>query len=116
MTSRTIVLTGATSGLVRRAAVQLADAGHRLVLIGLSPAGETATLDLPTLFGRRARILVSHGGDHLPQEDFPRLAQWALDGQLDLASMVSRTAPLEDWDDALSAMRGGDVIRTVLLP
>src|SRR5947207_1208089 len=38
MTSRTIVLTGATSGLVRRAAVQLADAGHRLVLIGRSPA------------------------------------------------------------------------------
>jgi len=97
-------------------ALGLIATGGTVVLIGLSPAGETATLDLPTLFGRRARILVSHGGDHLPQEDFPRLAQWALDGQLDLASMVSRTAPLEDWDDALSAMRGGDVIRTVLLP
>ena len=59
--------------------------GGTVVLIGLSPSGETAELDLPALFGRRARILVSHGGDHLPQEDFPRLAQWALDGQLDLA-------------------------------
>ena len=73
-------------------------------------------VDLPGLFGKRARILVSHGGDHLPQEDFPRLAQWALDGKLDLASMVTRTAPLEGWEDALSAMRSGDVIRTVLLP
>ena len=45
--------------------------GGTVVLIGLSPAGETVELDLPGLFARRARILVSHGGDHLPQEDFP---------------------------------------------
>jgi S-(hydroxymethyl)mycothiol dehydrogenase len=90
--------------------------GGTVVLIGLSPAGEKAEIDLPKLFGRRARILVSHGGDHLPQEDFPRLAQWALDGKLDLAGMVTRTAPLEAWDEALRAMERGDVIRTVLSP
>ena len=73
-------------------------------------------LDLPRLFAKRTAILVSHGGDHLPQEDFPQLAQWALDGRLDLAGMVTRTAPLEGWSDALEAMKGGDVIRTVLLP
>ena len=38
--------------------------GGTVVLIGLSPAGETVELDLPGLFARRARILVSHGGDH----------------------------------------------------
>lgn len=90
--------------------------GGTLTLIGLSPAGEQVTIDLPRLFARRARILVSHGGDHLPEEDFPRLAQWALDGKLDLAGMVTRTAPLEGWEDALAAMRDGDVIRTVLIP
>ena len=90
--------------------------GGTVVLIGLSPAGETATIDLPGLFGKRARILVSHGGDHLPQEDFPRLAQWAVEGKLDLAGMVTRTAPLDAWQDALDAMRSGDVIRTVLTP
>jgi Zn-dependent alcohol dehydrogenase len=90
--------------------------GGTVVLIGLSPAGEKVEVDLPGLFGKRARILVSHGGDHLPQEDFPRLARWALEGKLDLAGMVTRTAPLEGWEDALSAMRGGDVIRTVLTP
>jgi Zn-dependent alcohol dehydrogenase len=86
-----------------------------VVLIGLSPSGEKAEVDLPALFGRRARILVSHGGDHLPG-DFPRLAQWAIDGQLDLAAMVTRTAPLADWSHAFDAMRAGDVIRTVLVP
>jgi Zn-dependent alcohol dehydrogenase len=97
-------------------ALGLIASGGTVVLIGLSPTGETATVDLPGLFGRRARILVSHGGDHLPQEDFPRLAQWALDGTLDLASMVTRTAPLDGWDEALRIMADGDVVRTVLLP
>ncbi len=89
--------------------------GGTVVLIGLSPAGEKAQVDLPALFGSRARILVSHGGDHLP-EDFPRLAAWALEGKLDLAGMVTRTAPLEGWDEALQAMQDGEVIRTVLIP
>jgi Zn-dependent alcohol dehydrogenase len=97
-------------------ALGLIATGGTVVLIGLSPAGEKAEIDLPGLFGRRARILVSHGGDHLPQEDFPRLAQWALEGKLDLAGMVTRTAPLEAWDDALAAMKDGTVIRTVLTP
>jgi len=97
-------------------ALGMIGSGGTVVLIGLSPAGETVQLDLPGLFAKRARILVSHGGDHLPQEDFPRLAQWALEGKLDLASMVTRTAPLEGWADALAAMRSGDVIRTVLTP
>jgi Zn-dependent alcohol dehydrogenase len=90
--------------------------GGTVVLIGLSPAGEKVEVDLPRLFAKRARILVSHGGDHLPEEDFPRLARWALEGKLDLAGMVTRTAPLEGWEDALAAMRGGEVIRTVLTP
>jgi len=97
-------------------ALSLLGSGGTAVLIGLSPSGEKAELDLPRLFAKRATILVSHGGDHLPQEDFPRLAQWALDGKLDLAGMVTRTAPLDAWDDALHAMRDGDVIRTVLTP
>ena len=96
-------------------ALSLAATSGTVVLIGLSPAGETATVELPALFARRTRILVSHGGDHLP-EDFTRLAQWALEGKLDLGAMVTRTAPLDGWQDALDAMRSGEVIRTVLTP
>jgi Zn-dependent alcohol dehydrogenase len=90
--------------------------GGTLTLIGLSPGGEIAQLDLPRLFAKRTRILVSHGGDHLAAEDFPRLARWALQGKLDLASMVTRVAPLEAWEDAFEAMAEGAVIRTVLTP
>jgi Zn-dependent alcohol dehydrogenase len=97
-------------------ALGLIATGGTIVLIGLSPAGEKVEIDLPALFARRARVLVSHGGDHLPQEDFPRLAAWALDGTLDLAGMVTRTATLDGWRDALTAMKDGTVIRTVLTP
>ena len=90
--------------VARRSTVEqglgLLSSGGTFVLIGLSPGGETVELDLPRLFSK----------------DFPRLAQWALEGTLDLAGMVTRTAPLEGWSDALEAMKSGDVIRTVLLP
>jgi S-(hydroxymethyl)mycothiol dehydrogenase len=96
-------------------ALSLLAGGGTAVLVGLSPAGERASLGLPELFAKRSRILVSHGGDHLPS-DFPRLADWALEGKLDLAGMVTRTAPLEEWSEAFEAMKRGDVIRTVLTP
>jgi S-(hydroxymethyl)mycothiol dehydrogenase len=86
-----------------------------VIQVGLSPAGETAEVMLPSLFAKRARILVSHGGDHLP-EDFPWLAELALNGKLDLAGMVTRVAPLADWSEAFDAMKSGEVIRTVLTP
>jgi S-(hydroxymethyl)mycothiol dehydrogenase len=90
--------------------------GGTVVVVGLAPAGEQATVDLPRLFRRRARVLVSHGGDHLPHEDFPRLARWAIEGKLDLGSMVTRTAALDAWEEAFDLMQEGDVVRTVLRP
>jgi S-(hydroxymethyl)mycothiol dehydrogenase len=96
-------------------ALKLLVGGGTAVLIGLSPSGERAEIDLPNLFAKRTTIRVSHGGDHLPQEDFPRLAQLALDGELDLAGMVTRTIALEDVMDAFEDMKRGDVIRSVVL-
>ncbi|MBA3843195.1 MAG: alcohol dehydrogenase catalytic domain-containing protein [Actinobacteria bacterium] len=96
--------------------ISLLASGGTFVLVGLSPGGETVELELPKLFAKRTQILVSHGGDHLPHEDFPRLAAWALDGTLDLAGMVTRTAPLDEWSEAFDAMKDGSVIRTVLSP
>ena len=94
-------------------ALKLLGGGGTAVLIGISPAGERATVELPDFFARRSRVLVSHGGDHLPQEDFPRLARYALDGQLDLESMVSKVISLEEVPSAFDDMRSGEVIRTV---
>ena len=96
--------------------LSLLDRSGTYVLVGLSPSGEHADVDLPGLFAKRATIIVSHGGDHVALEDFPRLIRLAVDGELDLAGMVTRTAPLEEWQGAFDLMRDGDVIRTVLTP
>jgi Zn-dependent alcohol dehydrogenase len=97
-------------------AIGLLRGGGTVVLVGIPREDDVAQVSLKRLFDKRARILVSHGGDHLPQEDFPRLAAWALEGKLDLAGMVTRTGPLDAWPDALDAMKSGEVIRTVLTP
>jgi S-(hydroxymethyl)mycothiol dehydrogenase len=92
--------------------------GHAgtLVYVGLPRAGQTAHVPLERLFAKRATIRVSHGGDHLPAEDFPRLAEWALEGKLDLAGMVSREIGLEDVAAAFEDMKRGDVIRSIVRP
>jgi S-(hydroxymethyl)mycothiol dehydrogenase len=92
--------------------------GHAgtLVYIGLPQPGAEAAIPLERLFNRRARIVVSHGGDHVPAEDFPLLAQLALEGKLDLAGMVSKRIALEDVEEAFADMEAGDVIRSVVVP
>jgi S-(hydroxymethyl)mycothiol dehydrogenase len=91
--------------------------GHAgtLVYIGLPQPGAEATLPLDYTFDRRLRILVSHGGDHVPAEDFPRLAQLAADGRLDLAGMVTKRVALDDVVQAFDDMEAGAVIRSVIV-
>jgi S-(hydroxymethyl)mycothiol dehydrogenase len=86
-----------------------------LVYIGLPQPGSEAIVPLEQLFDGRLRILVSHGGDHIPDEDFPRLAQLAADGRLDLAGMVSKRIALDDIEQAFTDMEAGEVIRSVVM-
>jgi S-(hydroxymethyl)mycothiol dehydrogenase len=95
----------------------LAMLGHAgtLVYIGLPQPGVRAELELNPFFDKRTRIVVSHGGDHWPAVDFPQLAQWALDGNLDLAGMVTKTIALDDVERAFDDLQRGDVIRSVIV-
>jgi 2-desacetyl-2-hydroxyethyl bacteriochlorophyllide A dehydrogenase len=91
--------------------------GHAgtLVYIGLPQPGSEATLPLESAFDRRLRILVSHGGDHVPAEDFPRLSRLASDGKLDLPGMVTKRITLDEVEQAFSDMEAGEVIRSVIV-
>jgi Zn-dependent alcohol dehydrogenase len=91
--------------------------GHAgtLVYIGLPQPGVEAVVPLQFLFDRRLRIVVSHGGDHVPDEDFPRLAQFASEGRLDLAAMVTKQIALDEVAQAFEDMEAGNVIRSVVL-
>ena len=94
----------------------LAMLGHAgtLVYIGLPQPGAEAVVRLDGLFDRRLRILVSHGGDHVPADDFPMLARLAAEGRLDLAGLVTKTIGLDEVERAFAEMEAGDVIRSVI--
>ena len=102
------------SGLVD--AVRMCAYAGTATLVGVPPPGRTLDLDLERdLFHPKVAIAVTHGGDTIPQQDFPFLAQAALDGRLDLDRFVTRTIALEEVPDALDALHAPSGVRTVVL-
>ena len=85
-------------------------------LVGMPLPGATLDVDLDAdIFGPKVTIAVTHGGDTIPQEDFPFLAQAALDGRIDLARFVTSTISLDEVPERLSHIGEGGEIRTVAL-
>ena len=104
----------AVSGLVD--AVRMCAYAGTATLVGVPPPGKPLGVDVERdLFGPKVAIAVTHGGDTIPQRDFPFLAQAALDGKLDLAKFVSKTIALEDVPGALEALHAPTGVRTVAL-
>jgi S-(hydroxymethyl)mycothiol dehydrogenase len=103
-------------------AVAMCARGGVAVAIGVPPLHSEVTLgwsgDAMSAYPNKVSLRVTDGGDPIPAEDFARMAAWALDGRLDLASMVSRRAALTEADlgAAFDAMLAGEVIRTVVVP
>ncbi len=96
-------------------AVRMCGYAGTATLVGVPSPGASLELDLEAdLFGPKVAVAVTHGGDTIPQEDFPFLAHAVLDGRLDLASFVTRTISLDEVPEALGAV-GRDGIRTVAL-
>src|SRR5207245_9877466 len=64
-------------------AVRMCAYAGTATLVGVPPPGRTLDIDLELdLFHPKVAIAVTHGGDTIPQVDFPFLAQAALDGRL----------------------------------
>ena len=93
----------APAGLVD--AVRMCAYAGTATLVGVPPPGRTLDIDLELdLFHPKVAIAVTHGGDTIPQEDFPFLAQAALDGRLDLDRFVTKTISLDEVPDALDEL------------
>ena len=84
-------------------------------LVGVPPPGRTLDLDPELdLFHPKVAIAVTHGGDTIPQLDFPVLAQAALDGRLDLDRFVTKTVSLDEAMGALEELHAPKGVRTVV--
>jgi S-(hydroxymethyl)mycothiol dehydrogenase len=83
-------------------------------LVGIPKPGTKLDVDLDAdVFWPRITMAVTHGGDTIPQQDFPFLAQAALDGRIDLARFVTSTIPLEEVPERLPHIGEGGEIRAV---
>jgi Zn-dependent alcohol dehydrogenase len=105
---------GPEGGLAQ--AIRMCAYAGTATLVGLPPPGSGLDIDLEAdVFSRKVTIAVTHGGDTIPQEDFPFLAHAALEGKLDLAHFVTSTISLDEVPARLPRIgRDGD-IRTVAL-
>lgn len=103
---------GAAGALAQ--AVRMCGYAGTATLVGVPAEGARLDVDLyRDVFGPKVAIAVTHGGDTVPQEDFPFLANAALDGRIDLARFVTRTISLDEAPAALETV-GRDGIRTVV--
>jgi S-(hydroxymethyl)mycothiol dehydrogenase len=106
---------GGGSAVLAQAVRMCAYAGWA-TLVGLPAPGSRLDVDLDAdFFGPRITLTVTHGGDTIPQEDFPFLAQAALDGRIDLARFVTSTISLDDVPERLPRIGERGEIRTVAL-
>jgi Zn-dependent alcohol dehydrogenase len=105
---------GAPTGLEQ--AIRMCTYAGTATLVGMPKPDTKLDVDLFTdIFSPKLTIAVTHGGDTLPQQDFPFLAQAALDGRIDLARFVTSTISLDEVPQRLSRIGEGGEIRTVAL-
>ncbi len=105
---------GAASGLAQ--AIRMCAYAGTATLVGLPFPGAKLDVDLVAdVFDPKVTIAVTHGGDTIPQEDFPFLAQAALDGRIDLARFVTSTISLDEVPGRLPHIGESGEIRTVAL-
>jgi Zn-dependent alcohol dehydrogenase len=85
-------------------------------LVGMPKPGTKLDVDLDAdVFAPRITMAVTHGGDTIPQQDFPFLAQAALEGRIDLARFVTSTIPLDEVPERLPHIGEGGEVRAVAM-
>lgn len=110
------------AAVVAQAVAMLARSGAAVAIGVPAPASEVTLAwgDGPdgAAYPNKATLLVTDGGDPVPDDDFPEWIGWYLDGRLDLDAMVTREASLteDDVNEAFRAMLAGEVVRTVIRP
>lgn len=95
-------------------AIDLLPAGGTAVLVGMTPQGQRAGLDVYRLVDGGRRILGSNYGSSVAATDFPRYAEMFLAGRLPIDRLIDRRIGLDDVEDAFDRLRRGVGLRSVV--
>jgi S-(hydroxymethyl)glutathione dehydrogenase/alcohol dehydrogenase len=88
--------------------------GGDTVIVGLAPCGVEATVPAIEFLSDKS-IKGTYYGSGDPAAELPGLARLALEGELDLAGVVTHFDDLDGVEAALDRLRRGEGARTVLL-
>ncbi|WP_448623522.1 zinc-binding dehydrogenase [Geodermatophilus sp. URMC 64] len=99
---------------VLAASLAILDRGGRLALVGIPTRTPTAEFDVMDVMSRHLTIAGALNGACDPFVDMQNIVQLVEQGRLDLDSQVSHRFPLNEVEDAIDALRGGDVLRVVV--
>jgi S-(hydroxymethyl)glutathione dehydrogenase / alcohol dehydrogenase len=88
--------------------------GGTAVLVGMTPQGERASLDVYRFVDGGRRILGSNYGSTVAAVDFPRYATLHLEGRLPVERLVDRRIDLAGVEDAFGRLRRGEGLRSVI--
>jgi len=97
-----------------RLAWEMTRPGGAAVVVGMAPEGVEATVPAIEFLSDKS-LLGTYYGSGDPAAEIPELAELALAGDLDLASVVTHVGALDDVEVALDRLRRGEGARTVLL-
>lgn len=107
----TIECSGAPSAI--ETAIEATKRGGVCVLIGMTKPGAKACFDIGTVTMGREIVAVMNGGAN-PPRDYPELIELARKGAIDIDSQVTRIWPLDQIEDAIAALKAGEVTRAVI--
>ena len=96
-----------------RQATEMAADGGRIVAVGIAPAGIAGEVEITRLVRRKLQLLGSFGGR--PRVDLGELMTMAVDGSLELDSVISRHFPLEEADDAYRMLARGEIVGRAII-
>ena len=88
--------------------------GGEAIVVGMAPMGSEVTISAPAFLAEKVLRGCVYGSTR-PRYDMPLLIDLYMAGKLKLDELVSRTYPLEGINDAFTALKNGEVARSVIV-
>ena len=94
-------------------AFDMVRSGGEAIVVGMAPLGSEATISAPAFLAEKVLRGCIYGSAR-PRFDMPRLIDLYMAGKLKLDELVSRTYPLEQINEAFTALKNGEVARSII--
>jgi len=90
--------------------------GGTCVVVGIAGPDERSKININSLVYAEKTLKGSIYGSTRPRIDLPRLMDLSRNGKLELETLLTRTYPLSEINEAYEALEKGEVARSLILP